>query len=49
LDRIIIGPTEFPHVSFKAFVDVLEELGVVDASKKVVVSDIPLPGQSHLT
>ena len=42
LDRIIIGPTEFPYVSYKAFVAELEGLGVTDAVSKVVVSDIPL-------
>ncbi len=42
LDRIIIGPTEFPYMSYKAFVAVLEGLGVTDAESKVVLSDIPL-------
>lgn len=42
LDRIIVGPNEFPYVSYRAFVDVLDELGVEDATRKVVVSDIPL-------
>lgn len=42
LNRIIIGPTEFPYVSHRAFVDVLEGLGVEDAASKVVLSDIPL-------
>ena len=42
LDRIIIGPTEFPYISYKAFVSVLEGLGVTDADSKVVISDIPL-------
>lgn len=42
LDRIIIGPNEFPYVSYKAFVDILEELEVTDAANKVVLSDIPL-------
>ncbi len=42
LDRIIIGPTEFPYMSYKAFVAVLEGLGVTDADSKVVLSDIPL-------
>ncbi|MEM8750323.1 MAG: DUF2971 domain-containing protein [Pseudomonadota bacterium] len=42
LDRIIIGPTEFPYVSYKAFVGVLDDLGVENADSKVVLSDIPL-------
>lgn len=42
LDRVIIGPTEFPYMSYKAFVKVLEDLGVTDATSKVVLSDIPL-------
>lgn len=42
LDRIIIGPTEFPYTSYKAFVTVLEGLGVKDAVSKVMLSDIPL-------
>lgn len=42
LDRIIIGPTEFPYVSYKAFETALAELGVEDADAKVVLSDIPL-------
>lgn len=42
LDRIIIGPTEFPYVKYKAFVSELEGLGVEDADEKVVVSNIPL-------
>ena len=42
LDRIIIGPTEFPYVSYRAFVDVLSGVGVKDAATKVVLSDIPL-------
>lgn len=42
LDRVIVGPTEYPYVSYKAFVDVLSGLDVKDASSKVVLSDIPL-------
>lgn len=42
LDRIIIGPTEFPYVSRQAFIGVLSDLGVKDAAEKVVLSDIPL-------
>jgi hypothetical protein len=42
LDRIIIGPTEFPYMSYQAFACVLADLGVENAAEKVVLSDIPL-------
>jgi hypothetical protein len=42
IDRIIVGPTEYPYVCYQAFVGVLSELGVEDAPAKVVLSDIPL-------
>ncbi|WP_299947296.1 DUF2971 domain-containing protein [uncultured Ruegeria sp.] len=42
LDRVIVGPTEFPYVSHGAFVEVLEGLGVPEAHSKVILSDIPL-------
>ncbi|MGI3211840.1 DUF2971 domain-containing protein [Roseovarius tibetensis] len=42
LDRVIVGPNEFPYVSYMAFVDALKELEVEDSEKKVIVSDIPL-------
>jgi hypothetical protein len=42
LDRIIIGPCEFPLVVFNAFRALLEEAKVPNASKKIIVSDIPL-------
>ncbi|MCT4559633.1 MAG: DUF2971 domain-containing protein [Pelagimonas sp.] len=42
LDRVIVGPTEFPYVSHQAFAGVLADLGVEKAAEKVVVSDIPL-------
>lgn len=42
IDRIIIGPTAYPWVSYSAFNEVLASLGVVDAFSKVIVSDIPL-------
>lgn len=42
LDRIIIGPTEHPYVSVRAFKAILEKLGVQDIDGKVVASDIPL-------
>ena len=42
LDRIIIGPTDFPYATLRAFIDILEELGLQNAHSKVVASDIPL-------
>lgn len=42
LDRVIIGPTGYPYVSYKAFVDLLNSKGVENADEKVMVSDIPL-------
>lgn len=42
IDRIIIGPCQFPSIIRAAFVELLQEAGVPDADKKVVVSDIPL-------
>lgn len=42
LDRLIIGPTEFPYVSYSAFSNVLKDSGVKDHDSKVIVSDIPL-------
>lgn len=42
LDRIIVGPSEFPSAIIEALQIELENLGVPDARKKVVFSDIPL-------
>jgi hypothetical protein len=42
VDRIIIGPTQFPHEIAEAFLSVLETKGIPDAASKIVVSDIPL-------
>lgn len=42
LNRIIIGPCEFPLVILGAFRQLLIEAGVPDPDSKVVVSDIPL-------
>jgi hypothetical protein len=42
LDRIIVGPTNYPYVTMRAFQSVLEDLDVEDFKKKVVASDIPL-------
>ncbi|WP_312198305.1 DUF2971 domain-containing protein [Anaerospora hongkongensis] len=42
IDRIIIGPAEYPFLVYKAFVDLLNNLGVHDAERKIVISQIPL-------
>jgi len=42
LDRIIIGPCEFPQVISSAFQTLLTEAGIPDPEKKIIVSDIPL-------
>ncbi|WP_342077164.1 DUF2971 domain-containing protein [Yoonia sp. SS1-5] len=42
LDRLIIGPTEYPYVSAEAFRELLVRAGVDASDPKVTVSDIPL-------
>jgi hypothetical protein len=42
LDRIIIGPTDYPLVVHQAFVEELTAVGVTDAASKIVASRIPL-------
>ena len=42
VDRIIIGPCEFPLVTRRGLVQLLNSLNVPDADRRVVVSDIPL-------
>lgn len=42
IDRIIIGPTEYPGPLFDAFSRLLEQAGVSDVPSKVVISNIPL-------
>lgn len=42
LDRIIIGPCQFPQLVGSAFHQLLEEAGVPEPEKKIIVSDIPL-------
>lgn len=44
LHRIVIGPTDEPWQIWEAFVVLLEELGIPDGEKKVIVSDIPFRG-----
>lgn len=42
IDRIIIGPNQYPNQIREVFVKELEDCGVSDARDRVVVSDIPL-------
>lgn len=42
IDKIIIGPSDNPQQLKEIFIDVLLKKGVVDAEKRVVISDIPL-------
>ena len=42
LDHIIIGPTPYPWVMYRAIVKALDEAGIPDATKKVWNADIPL-------
>lgn len=42
LDRVIIGPTEYPDAVREAFCDILSGVGVKQPEKMVVCSDIPL-------
>lgn len=42
LERLIVGPSQYPLTTAKAFVAVLADLGVENASDRVCVSNIPL-------
>jgi len=42
IDRIIIGPTQFPWVMGEAFVSALRDAGVKDPEKRVFASQIPV-------
>jgi len=42
VDRVIIGPTQYPLTMYQAFVELLTDAGVENAGSKVWVSDIPL-------
>ena len=46
LDKIIVGPTPYPYVSARAFVELMERADVDQARDKVVVSEIPLRTRS---
>lgn len=42
VNRIIIGPTQYPYAMREAFIELLDKAGVAQAREKVFVSDIPL-------
>lgn len=42
LNRVIIGPCQYPAVVFKAFAQLLENAGIKDGWQKIAISDIPL-------
>lgn len=42
LDRIIIGPVEFPSVIYNTFIDTLRSAGINNPEKLIFLSDIPL-------
>lgn len=42
IDRVIIGPTQYPSAIHEALSRLLEKAGMKDAGKRVVISDIPL-------
>jgi hypothetical protein len=42
IDRVIIGPTQFPWAMYEAFVTALDAAGVKDAGSRVFVSQIPV-------
>jgi hypothetical protein len=42
VERVIIGPTQYPTAVSEAIAEKLEQAGIVDAWKRVVISGIPL-------
>jgi hypothetical protein len=42
LDRVIIGPTEFPYVIFDSLIDAMKGVGIDNPSSKIAVSHVPL-------
>jgi Protein of unknown function (DUF2971) len=42
LDRIIIGPSQYPFALAEAFVRLLKDAGVQDAENRICISDIPI-------
>jgi hypothetical protein len=42
IDRIIIGPTQFPWVMFEAFSSALTDAGVKNSASRIAISQIPV-------
>jgi hypothetical protein len=42
IDRIIIGPSEYPYPLYQAFTTILEKAGVDNPGSRVIISGIPL-------
>ncbi|GLQ53626.1 DUF2971 domain-containing protein [Devosia nitrariae] len=42
VNRVIIGPSQYPFAQLEAFIYLLEERGMSDARERVWVSDVPL-------
>lgn len=42
IDRIIVGPCQFPMVTYTAFYRLLTDAGVPNAGERIILSDIPL-------
>lgn len=42
INSVIIGPCEFPGITYDAFVRLLKEANVPEPEKKIIISDIPL-------
>jgi hypothetical protein len=49
IDRVIVGPTQFPLAIREALIVSLESAGMKDAANRVFVSDIPLRAVSQLS
>ena len=47
VNRVIIGPSDYPIPIYDAFVDELQRAGMTDAASRVVISNIPLRTASH--
>jgi len=42
IDRILIGPTDYPEITYRAMVKLLSSVGAIDASNKVHITNVPL-------
>jgi hypothetical protein len=42
IDRVIIGPCQYPWAARDAFIAILEQAGIAEAYNRVFISDIPL-------